>query len=211
MRRGLVAEYAAKLSRERGSRVTREEALASINESILRVARNVATKFRLEFGYHTKGDIEHEGVVIALEVLDTAAYDVSRPLENFLHVHVKNRLKNFKRKHFMRCEAPCKCCEAFGNPSEPCRRWVEWNERNLLKQNLMRPVDVSSIPCEGLATAPSAADEADLAETLSRIDEELDPALRADYLRMRAGVAVPKSRRVAVREAVSEILGVSIE
>ncbi len=42
---------------------------------------------------------------------------------------------------------------------------------------------------------------------LTRIDTHLDVELRATYLQMRAGKAVPKAKRQVVEAAVREILG----
>jgi len=62
-------------------------------ETITKVADRQAAKFR--FGYYEVEDMRQEAFIIAMDALDR--YDEKRPLENFLAVHVNNRLKNFKR------------------------------------------------------------------------------------------------------------------
>lgn len=204
----LIRAYAQKLAEERGRPTTPEEAQAEIHQVVIRVARNLAQGSR--FGYHTAADMEHEGIVEALEVLARGVYDPARPLENFLHVHLHNRLQNLKRKHFFRSEPPCSCCDTFGSPAAPCPRWVAWQRRNAAKLNLMRPLDVTAVADErerNMATRPCSHDEAATSEALGRLDRELAPDVRADYLRMRAGVSIPKVRRQRVREAILGLLG----
>ena len=67
-------------------------------EIIERVASRYAHKFR--FGYYTAEDIKQEAIIIGMEALNR--YDEARPLENFLAVHIKNRLNNFKRDKYYR-------------------------------------------------------------------------------------------------------------
>ena len=62
-----------------------------VTETITKIANRYAYKF--QFGYYTPDDIRQEAFIIAMDALDR--YDESRPLENFLAVHVKNRLNNF--------------------------------------------------------------------------------------------------------------------
>lgn len=203
----IVKEYAAKMSAEAGRRVTLRQAEEEIVGVIERVARTLAPNF--VFGYHTRADIEQEGVAEALAVLLTDKYDVRRPLENFLYVHVHNRLHNFRRKHFLRLERACTCCDPFDPPAFPCRKWRQWHARNLAKQNIMRPLDVSAVSDEGetrMAIPSAVEDEAEVNEMLRAIDELLPLELRADYLRMRHQAPVPKGRRERVREAVLAIL-----
>ena len=69
-----------------------------VTETINKVADRYAYKF--QFGFYTPDDIRQEAFIIAMEAMDR--YDESRPLENFLAVHVKNRLNNFKRDKYYR-------------------------------------------------------------------------------------------------------------
>ena len=74
--------------------MTKSEVLEVIN----RICDRYAYKFK--FGYYEPDDIRQEAFIIAVEALER--YDESRPLENFLAVHVKNRLNNFKRDRYYR-------------------------------------------------------------------------------------------------------------
>jgi hypothetical protein len=204
----LIKAYAAKLERETGERrVPLWKAEEAIMGVVQRVARCVSHSFI--YGYHSREDVEQDAVVFALEVLETDVYDVSRPLENFLHIHVRNQLSNELRKHYMRLEPPCTCCDSYNPPPFPCKKWLDWKARNESKQNLMRPLDMSNVSDEHesrMRTASSVVDDAVSNEVLNKIDRALPVELRSDYLRMRDHVVIPKARRQRVREAVLAIL-----
>jgi hypothetical protein len=207
----VVRIYAKRASQERGRRVTIREAEREMSAIAIRVAATLSRRF--VFGYHEREDMEQEGVLIALEVLaeDPPKYDASRPLANFLYVHIHHQLYNLKRKLFMRSEAPCSCCDAFNPPATPCQKWTDWAKRNAAKQNIMKPLDMERISERNgaepaMSEKSTVEDEIVCQETLDRIDRALPVDLRADYLRMRHNVQVPKSRRQKVRDAVVQIL-----
>lgn len=184
-----------------------KEAEVSITQTLQDAVRGLSETYT--FGYHTKEDIAQQGMVYGLEALEDGRYDVTRPLDAFLYTHMKNRLFNYKRNNYLRTEPPCPCCNMFDPPPNPCDRWKKWYKRNSAKQNLMRPLDVASINDDGesnMGTPSSVVDEAHLNDVLRMIDEELDPGLRPDYLRMRADQPVSKVQRLKVRAAIQEIL-----
>ena len=74
------------------------------NDIIERVSSRLAQKFR--FGYHTIDDMKQQAALFAWEGIYDS-WDDSRPLENFLWIHVRNRLYNFKRNNYGRPEKPC--------------------------------------------------------------------------------------------------------
>ena len=88
-------------------------------ETITKVVDRQAAKFR--FGYYEIEDMRQEAFIIAMDALDR--YDEKRPLENFLAVHVNNRLKNFKRDNFYRMD----------------------NEKHESKKLIMDPIDISRV------------------------------------------------------------------
>jgi len=202
-----VKRYADRMTAERGHRVPLHEAEAEIVRVIQRVSATLAPK--LMFGYHARADIEQEAFVLALKVLDRGVYDPSRPLENFLYVHLRRRLRNNIRKHYYRGEPPCTCCDVSNPSATPCKKWTDWNRRNVSKQNLMRPIDIQCVDGEGepgMASRPVDGDDAVHNELLASIDARLPLELRADYLRMREHVLIPKARRQRFREAVLAII-----
>lgn len=214
MNQQVVKSYAARMAAERG---VRRVSLYKAEEEMVRVIQDVARRLApsFVFGYHTRQDIEQQGLLFALEAIDDRdketgepLYDAARPLANFIHIHIRNRLSNYKRDNYIRMEPPCSCCDPFSPPPAPCRKWQDWHDRNFTKQNLMRPLDVSSISDEGergMALASEVEDEACGNELETLIDNNLPVDLRADYQRMRSQVMIPKARRQRVREAVATI------
>lgn len=203
MNRELLKSYAAKM----GSEVTPEEAEAEIVRIMQTVARALAPAYR--FGYHSVADIEQEGVYYAILALEHGRYDVSRPLENFLYVHMRNRMSNAKRDKYTRAEPPCSCCPPFSPPAFPCQKWTDWSRRNTAKKNLMRPIDVCNVADEHESNMRERAEVENDAvgnELHLLLDRELSVDLRKDYLQMLEGKAVPKARRQKVREAVIAII-----
>lgn len=207
MNPAIIKAYAIKIAANTGKKPDMDEAEADMVRVIRKVARGLAAKHT--YGYHSPADIEQDAIVLALEVLSGEAYDPSRPLENFLYVHVKRRLRNNIRKHYYRGEPPCSCCSMVNPPAEPCKKWLDWRKRNISKQNLMRPLDVSCVNDEHeprMATPSSVAEEATVNELLQKIDRLLPINLRADYLRMREHIIIPKVRRQRVRQAILSIM-----
>lgn len=158
---------------------------------ILKVCKRLAPKFT--FGYYDVGDVEQEAFIIALEGLKE--YDGRRPLENFLSVHVRNRLINFKRDNY--------CRPSSDGDSEQVKRKRE------MKKFLMEPLNLHNIQDEresNMRASYDLVEDLEYDEVLSLIDRHLPGELRPDYLRMRDGVTVPKHRRQKVYNAITEIL-----
>lgn len=207
MNNKFLKSYAAKMEAELGRRVTVAEAEQEVTRIILEVARNIAPAFK--FGYHTRGDMIQTATVFALHKLEDGSYDINRPLAGFLYIHLRNRLSNFKRDNFTRTERPCKCCDPFNPPAEPCKKWTAWNNNNIKKQNVMQPIDVTVVADEHEKTMreySTVEEDATTNELMALIDEKLPVELRGDYLKLRGGVSIPKVRKDRVREAITEIL-----
>ena len=66
--------------------------------TIMKVAKRLAPKY--VFATYEVEDIEQEAFLIGIAGL--AKYDKSRPLENFMYIHINNRLKTFKRDNYYR-------------------------------------------------------------------------------------------------------------
>lgn len=65
-----------------------------VMETLTRVTDRFKKKYK--FGSYTEEDIQQEAYIECLSALER--YDGVRPLENFLSVHLRNRLFNFRRK-----------------------------------------------------------------------------------------------------------------
>ena len=112
-------------------------------------------------------------------------WDRIRPLENFISVHISNRLKNYKRDNYFR----------LGLEDSSDRR----QKANETKRNLMSPAPISdqSVFFEEIL---DSQDEIDF------LLQALPPLIRSDFLRMANDVPLTKGRKQAVIEAVKEIL-----
>ena len=166
--------------------MTEKEVLEIINK----VASRYAHKFR--FGYFEADDIRQEAVIIAMEALER--YEEGRPLENFLAVHVKNRLNNFKRDKYYRQS------KVDSNTQE---------KHNNSKKFSMEPLDISNIRDEkedNMRVEDDFVIDFEQQEVLRIIDQNLDVSLRSDYLRIKDGVYVPKPRRKQIYEEIDMIL-----
>jgi DNA-directed RNA polymerase specialized sigma24 family protein len=165
-------------------------------------------------------DIKQEARLFALEALPR--YDPrpgpdgkpTRPLENFVCRHVKNRLLNMRRNLLRRADPPCSICHRAqgGSTEHPdgqiCKKYAAWKKRNDAKASLMSPSFLdTAVPLPDRGSRRPVEDETELKEMLELIDRKLDIELRGTYLQMRAGRPVSQSRRKAVVEAVREILG----
>jgi len=178
-----------------------DEVLKTIDTVVNRLAK------KFTFGYYEVEDIKQEGVVLALEVLKGDKYDPSRPLENFLYIHLRRRLGNFKRDNYYRLEPPCPKPDSEDDKDFP--KWNAWNKRKETRRNLMEPLDIDGIhdECEpNMRMESDIINNTELAEILQKIDRDLPTDLRADLLRMRANVNIPKLRKEKVIEAVKKII-----
>jgi hypothetical protein len=107
-------------------------------------------------------------------------YDPSRPLENFLSVHLSNRLKNFVRDNF----------------------YTKGEED---KKKILKPSSLSNeefVPFEN----KTEDDNIDAKAMQKTIDLKLPSEYRSDYLKMINDVYVPKKRREEVIELIKELL-----
>ena len=146
-------------------------------EEINSVVNKIAPKYTF-YGYEVD-DIKQESFMICMDAMDR--YDYRRPLENFLSVHLSNRLKNFVRdRHFMKDEEDKRRVVMPGQLS---------NESTLMDH---RPL--------------LAAESLDYKHMLSILDLKLPSDYRADYLRIVHDVYVPKKRKEEVLDVIKEIM-----
>ncbi len=184
-----------------------------------RIANRFASKFK--FGYHDADDMKQQARLFALEALPRYSKDKG-PLENFLSVHVRNRLINFKRDNYHRFQAPCIQCP-FYDPNNlkstnqcaefidkmECDKWRQWILRNDSKRSIMAPATSENTDYLFVHEASAKTSVSDIVankELLEYIDENLPVELRSDYLRLKENLAVSKHRKNKVREAVLKII-----
>ena len=160
-------------------------------ETIQKIAKQYSYNYK--FSSYEPEDIEQECFIIGLEVLDK--YDSEQPLENFLRVCIKNRIKNFKRNKFFRYGCKCK-----DGKCESCKRKQE-------KKNIINPISIDSIdPDKESRMQVEAENNFDFQEIMSIIDEEIPSEYREDFLKMQSGVKISTFKRKKIQEIVKGIL-----
>jgi hypothetical protein len=140
------------------------------------VVNKIAPKYTF-YGYEIN-DIKQESFMICMEAMQR--YDPTRPLENFLSVHLSNRLKNFVRDNY------------FSRGEDEKRRIV-------LPGQLANEQSITGVT----ESHEEALDYKDMSFILNR---KLPANMRADYLRIVNDVYVSKKRKEEVLDEVYEIL-----
>jgi len=172
-------------------------------EIINKIARRLSTIFR--FGYYSADDIFQEAWIIAIEGLNR--YSVQKgPLENFLWIHVRNRLCNFKRNKYERLEKPCKRCIYDCEESPLCEIYNKWLKRRDSKKNLVDMIDLNCVDDKYEKNMKIVNEYGDIDHLSEIIDKFLPPQYRRDYLQMIGGIYVPKKRRIEIQNIIREIL-----
>jgi RNA polymerase sigma factor (sigma-70 family) len=154
--------------------MTEQEVVHQINT----VVNRIASKYTF-YGYEVD-DIKQEAFIICMDALDR--YDNKRPLENFLSVHLSNRLKNFIRDNY------------FTKDEEE-------------KKKVLKPKSLSSeeyIPVNKHQENHDVNIDAKHMQNI--LNKHLPSTYRADYLKLINDVYVPKKRREEVIELIKELI-----
>ena len=159
---------------------------------ICKIASVLAPRYR--FGYYDTEDIEQEAILIGLECLER--YDSTQPLENFLWIHIKNRLKNFKRNNYIR---PC--------PKDKNKK--EWDEKYFTKKNLLEPIGLDEVNDEAesnMSVNCQSLYSMEQNEICEILDRNIPISLRNDFLKLRFGANLSRQKREKVIACIIEIL-----
>ncbi len=151
-------------------------------DTIAKVSERLSNKFT--FAFYTAEDIQQEAFILGMEALER--YDEGKPLENFLFVHIGNRLKNFKRDNYFRHD-------------EGKAEKVQKRKRNLLEPANLEDFSVAKGDND---LTSKISDE----EILQLVKKNIPASMRADFLRMCAGVTLPKARRLEIMSTVRRIV-----
>lgn len=155
-------------------KMTQQEVIDQINIVVNRIAP------KYTFNGYDVNDIKQEAFIICMDALER--YDNKRPLENFLSVHLSNRLKNFIRDNY----------------------YTKDEEK---KKKVLKPKSLSSedfIPSHDYHHNHDDAIDAKKIQNI--LDKYLPPTYRADYLKLINDVYVPKKRREEVIEIIKELV-----
>lgn len=143
---------------------------------IMTIIDRIAPKYAFN-GYSVE-DIKQESFIICMDALDR--YDPNRPLENFLSVHLSNRLKNFVRDNYY-----------TKNDDE--------SKKKLLNAKSIISEDISVEETDYI-------ENVDISDIKHIIDIELPMSYRADYLKIINNVYVPKKRRAEVLSVLKQLV-----
>lgn len=177
-----------------------------------KISKKLGYKFK--FGYHSHEDMKQQAAIFALEGLKN--YDNSRPLENFLWTHVRNRLFNYKRDNYQRPDKPCLSCPLYNSKNQSCNEFNNmidcslyegWIRRNDSKKNIMKPIGIESIsqtPKE--YSAENLFEHISNKEILDLIDKNISIKNRPIFLKIRGGSKVLKSEMKKLLNEIKKIL-----
>lgn len=158
------------------SGMTEEQVMAQIQKVVNKIAP------RYTFYGYTIEDIKQESFIICSEGI--TRYDNARPLENFLSVHLSNRLKNFVRdNHF-----------------------INLDDQNRVKVLQPAQLDHENSLIDNHDKYSLDEDKLDYADMQAIINKKLPASIRLDYLKIINDVYVTKQRKEEVILMVQEIL-----
>lgn len=132
---------------------------------------------RYTFHGYELDDIKQEAFIICYNALERYDPKVG-PLENFLSINLSNRLKNFIRDNHYR------------NSNEE-------------KKRIMTPIQLSY---DHIDKNENTQKNLYLKEISDIVDKKLPSHYRSDYLKILAGVALNKKRKLEIMEKIYEIL-----
>ena len=162
--------------RRAGMKIPKHMTEQQVVDQINIVVNRISARYTFH-GYEVE-DIKQEAFIICMDALDR--YDPSRPLENFLSVHLSNRLKNFVRDNFYTKD--------------------EEEKKKILKPSSLSYDDY--IPHEEKVED----DKIDAQSLQKTIDIKLPAEYRSDYLKIINDVYVPKKRREEIIEIIKELI-----
>lgn len=187
-------------------------------EDFLKALDTISKKliYKFKFGYHEVEDMKQQAAIFAMEGLEQ--YDNKRPLENFLWTHVRNRLFNFKRDNYFRPDNVCascpfydpKCqsstnqCSKFSNKND-CEIFSQSNQRNNLKKNLMKPINIDS-DNNDIQSSTDISEYISNSELITIIEDNLETKYRETYLRLKGGAKVAKQDLLKLQDHIAHIL-----
>jgi DNA-directed RNA polymerase specialized sigma24 family protein len=140
--------------------MTEQQVIDQINIVVNRIAPKYI------FGTYGIDDIKQEAFIICMDALER--YDPKRPLENFLSVHLSNRLKNFVRDNYYTKD--------------------EEEKKRVLKPKYLSPEDVIKYEVD-------YDFQAEAKHIKHIVDKYLPIEKRADYLKLVNDVYISKKKR----------------
>jgi DNA-directed RNA polymerase specialized sigma24 family protein len=197
------------------------ESLGLVEQEVLDIIEKITKRlsYKFTFGSHEYEDICQVARVLALRGLHSYRVE-SGELENFLWVHVHNRLCNYKRKHFVRLDKPCLACPLKAyikkgdlckiyDDKQDCELYAKWFNRNEVKKNIINPVSMSVVldtEESNMSQSNSPTDNLYAREIIELLDTNITPDVRPLWLQLKAGMKIHPEDLDRLRERIGNIL-----
>jgi hypothetical protein len=191
--------------------VSEEEFLTVLDN----ISKRLGHKFR--FGYHDFDDMKQQAAIFAMEGLEK--YDNSRPLENFLWTHVRNRLFNYKRNNYQRPDKPCLTCPFFDpnlalstnqcskyKDKGECDLYSSWTARNDAKKNIMQPCHIDNDAHGHKLQVKDFTGYIQNKEIISFLDANIQSEYRESYLKLKHGSNIPKQQLLKLQKHIIKLM-----
>lgn len=190
-------------------------------EEFLQVIENISKRlaYKFKFGYHSYEDMKQQATIFALEGLKK--YDKSRPLENFLWTHVRNRLFNYKRDNYQRPDKPCLSCRFYDkhcnkstnqctefSDKNDCEEYDMWYKRNNSKKNIMKPSTIDDLGDTFFIQQKNlpVPEQAELSRITEILDKHIPAQHRENYLKLKHGDKIYKTDLDKIIGIIKDIL-----
>ena len=173
-------------------------------EEVLKILDKVLTVVsqQFPFGVYSTDDIYQEGFLICVEQL-LPAYTGQSPLENYLNVSLRNRMRNFIRDNSTIYHFRCPLCNNENTPN--CVRCTKSRLDFAAKKNVTTPLNIDDIS-EDILSYDWFDIENENSEFSQLISRNLPISMRAGYLKLKDGINIPKSRKDEVISRIRDIL-----
>jgi hypothetical protein len=191
--------------------VSEEEFLTVLDN----ISKRLGHKFR--FGYHEFDDMKQQAAIFALEGLEK--YDSSRPLENFLWTHVRNRLFNYKRNNYQRPDKPCLNCPFFDKGfkssnnqctkytnKDDCSLYAAWSTRNDAKKNIMQPTYIDTEADNPIFAENNLLGSIQNKEIIDFLDQHVETEYREYYCKLKNGDKLSKQNLVKLQKHIIKLM-----
>jgi hypothetical protein len=188
-------------------------------EDFLKVLDNITKRLghKFKFGYHEFDDMKQQAAIFALEGLEK--YDSSRPLENFLWTHVRNRLFNYKRNNYQRPDKPCFTCPLFDKAykcsnnqcskytnKKDCDLYAAWAARNDAKKNIMQPTYIDNEIDNPIFSENNLLSSIQNKEIIDFLDQNIETEYREYYCKLKNGEKLSKQNLVKLQKHIQKLM-----
>lgn len=148
-------------------------------QQVIDIITKIGKRYRkYKFSYLTEDDIQQECFILGMDGLERYT---EGPLENFLAIHIRNRLLNQRRKSGQ-----------------------DYNGEMSHRYYICNPISINIVA--DIFKDPNLLENLISKELLEYIDKNLDISLRMDYLKFREGFKINKVRKEKLKKELVDII-----